>query len=155
MFFAALTACNKDDDLSIQGPPSIELDSETGIYTVKTGKTLIVAPDYKNVEGAVFSWTIDGKIYSKSPELEFSSDVTGEFYAVLRVDTEAGTAKEEIKIEVVDRTPPIISFLLPPQGLKVKQNTDYVLTPDIQHSDLPDFSIKWEIDGKEVSTETS
>lgn len=155
IILVALSSCNKDDELVIQGAPQIELDSETGIYTVKTGRTVIVSPSYKNVEGAIFTWTVDGKLYSASPVLEFSSEEKGEYFATLRVDTDFGSAKEEIKIEVVDRTPPIISFLLPPQGLKVKQNTDYVLTPDIQHSDLPDFSIKWEIDGKEVSTETS
>lgn len=155
IILVALSSCNKDDELVIQGAPQIELDSETGVYTVKTGRTVIVSPSYKNVEGAIFTWTVDGKLYSASPVLEFSSEEKGEYFAILRVDTEFGSAKEEIKIEVLDRTPPIISFLLPPQGLKIKQNTDYVLTPDIQHSDLPDFSIKWEIDGKEVSTETS
>ena len=151
----ALSSCNKNEELVIQGAPQIELDSETGIYTVKTNRTVIVSPSYKNVEGAIFSWTVNGKLYSTLQNLEFSSEEPGDYFIVLRVDTDFGSAKEEIKIEVVDRTPPIISFLLPPQGLKVKQNTDYVLTPDIQHSDLPDFSIKWEIDGKEVSTETS
>ena len=114
----ALSSCNKDDELVIQGVPQIELDSETGIYTVKTGRTVIVSPSYKNVEGAIFTWTVDGKLYSASPVLEFSSEEKGEYFAILRVDTEFGSAKEEIKIEVLDRTPPIISFLLPPQGLR-------------------------------------
>lgn len=151
----ALSSCNKDEDLVVQGAPQIELDSETGIYTVKTGRTVTVSPSYKNVEGAIFTWTVNGKLYSTAPVLEFSSEEKGEYFAIVRVDTEFGSAKEEIKIEVVDRTPPIVSFSLPPQGLRVKQNTDYVLSPDIQHSDLPDFSIKWEIDGKTVCTETS
>lgn len=151
----AISSCNKDEDLVIQGAPQIELDSETGIYTIKTGRTVTVSPSYKNVEGAIFTWTVDGKLYSTDSILEFSSEEQGEYFATIRVDTEFGSAKEEIKIEVVDRTPPIISFSLPPQGLKVKQNTDYVLTPDIQHSDLPDFSIKWELAGNIVSTEMS
>lgn len=70
----ALTSCNKDEDLVIQGNPQIELDSETGIYTVKIGRTVTVSPTYKNVEGAIYTWTVDGKLYSTSPILEFSSE---------------------------------------------------------------------------------
>ena len=74
-------------------------------------------------------------------------------YVNLRVDNANGYASEELKVEVKELTPPVISLMIPSQGLKVVQNTDYILTPDIQNDDLDNFSIEWLRDGKIVSTE--
>lgn len=61
------------------------------------------------------------------------------FYVKLRVDNAEGYAEEELKVEVKELTPPVISLALPSQGLKVVRNTDYTFTPDIQHSDVEGF----------------
>ena len=52
-------------------------------------------------------------------------------------------------------TPPVISFQLPSQGLKVMAGADYILAPDIQHTELDDFSIQWEHNGKIISTDVT
>lgn len=152
--FIALTSCNKDDNLyDNNGLPSVEFDSETGIYTVKLGRSLTITPEYKNVNNAVFAWNVDGKLVSTAPSLTFSSDVVGEYYVTLRVDTEVGSVKDEIKIEVVDLLPPVISFALPAQGIKVKRGTDYPLSPEIRYDEDDDFKIEWIIDNKVVGRE--
>ena len=56
-------------------------------------------------------------------------------------------AEEELKVEVKELTPPVISLALPSQGLKVVRNTDYTFTPDIQHSDVEGFKIEWVREG--------
>ena len=64
------TSCNKDEVITeeVGGQPIIELDSETGIYTVKVDHELTIAPTYQNVEDALFAWTIDCLLYtSPSP----------------------------------------------------------------------------------------
>lgn len=45
LFF--ITSCNKNDVITeeIKQAPIIELDSETGIYTIKVGRELTIAPD--------------------------------------------------------------------------------------------------------------
>lgn len=50
------TSCNKDEVITeeVGGQPIIELDSETGIYTVKVDHELTIAPTYQNVEDALF-----------------------------------------------------------------------------------------------------
>ena len=60
------TSCNKDEVITeeVGGQPIIELDSETGIYTVKVDHELTIAPTYQNVEDALFAWTIDGTLVS-------------------------------------------------------------------------------------------
>ncbi len=149
-------SCNKDDVITDNNrPPRIILDSETGIYTVKIGKTLNISPDYEYVENALFAWRINGRLVSSASELNFEAEEIGDFYINLRVDTEYGSAEEELKIEVKELTPPVISIALPSQGLKVLKSTDYVISPDIQHSDLDDFSIRWIRGGQTVSTGTS
>lgn len=154
IIFIALTSCNKDDNLyDNNGLPSVEFDSETGIYTVKQGRSITITPEYKNVNNAVFAWTIDGRLVSTSQSLTFSSDEIGDYFVTLRVDTEVGSVKDEIKIEVVDLLPPTISFLLPPQGLKVKKGTDYTLAPEIQNDEDDNFEIEWIIDNKVVGRE--
>lgn len=44
---AVLSSCNKNDLVEEDQPmaPEITLDSETGIYTVKVGRALTIAPD--------------------------------------------------------------------------------------------------------------
>ncbi|WP_289199534.1 PKD-like domain-containing protein [Bacteroides acidifaciens] len=154
IIFIALTSCNKDDNLyDNNGLPSVEFDSETGIYTVKQGRSITIIPEYKNVNNAVFAWTIDGRLVSTSQSLTFTSDEIGDYFVTLRVDTEVGSVKDEIKIEVVDLLPPTISFLLPPQGLKVKKGTDYSLAPEIQNDDDDNFEIEWIINNKVVGRE--
>ena len=63
------TSCNKDEVITeeVGGQPIIELDSETGIYTVKVDHELTIAPTYQNVEDALFAWTIDGTLVSSGP----------------------------------------------------------------------------------------
>ncbi|MCM1139716.1 MAG: cell surface protein [Muribaculum sp.] len=156
LFFILITfsSCNRDENLyDNNGTPIVEFESETGIYMVKQGHSITIEPVYKNVNNAVYAWNIDGKLVSTAPALTFSSDEVGEYYVTLRVDTENGSVKDEIKIEVVELLPPTISFLLPPQGLKVKRGTDYPLTPQIQNDEGDSFSIEWIIDNKVVGRE--
>ncbi len=135
------TSCNKDEVITeeVGGQPIIELDSETGIYTVKVDHELTIAPTYQNVEDALFAWTIDGTLVSSGPSLQRTWNECGDFYVKLRVDNAEGYAEEELKVEVKELTPPVISLALPSQGLKVVRNTDYTFTPDIQHSDVEGF----------------
>ena len=113
------TSCNKDEVITeeVGGQPIIELDSETGIYTVKVDHELTIAPTYQNVEDALFAWTIDGTLVSSGPSLQRTWNECGDFY-VKRVDNAEGYAEEELKVEVKELTPPVISLALPSQGLK-------------------------------------
>lgn len=152
LFFSS---CNKDEVITEEVPPIpvIEFDSENSHYTIKVGKELTVTPSYQYANNALFAWTIDGKLVSTEPVFKYKWDKDCEVYVNLRVDNANGYASEEIKVEVQELTPPVISLMIPSRGLKVVQNTDYILTPDIQNDDLDNFSIEWLRDGKIVSTE--
>ena len=93
------TSCNKDEVITeeVGGQPIIELDSETGIYTVKVDHELTIAPTYQNVEDALFAWTIDGTLVSSGPSLQRTWNECGDFYVKLRVDNAEGYAETATK----------------------------------------------------------
>lgn len=105
--FAILTACNIDEEFYA---PKIILDSETGVYTVKHGREIVIAPEYEHAEDATFSWTMDGEVISISPSLSFMQEESGEYFITLVVTTEYGSDEEEIRVDVVDLEIPTVSI---------------------------------------------
>ena len=104
---AFLTACNINEEYFA---PKIILDNETGVYTVKYGREIVIKPDYENAEYATFSWTMDGEVLGISPSLSFSHEEVGEYFITLKVTTEYGSDEEEIRIDVVELEIPTVSI---------------------------------------------
>lgn len=147
-----LTSCNKDDvieDSSLR--PEIILDSDTGVYTVKTGCELTISPTVENAAGASYSWIIDDEVVGTGPALTVKYDEVQEVYVTFRVVTPGGRAEADLRIDVVQSAPPVISLIIPEGGIKVLPNTDYEIVPDFGNAD-DDFSCRWLIDGKEVGS---
>ena len=84
MALAALltTACNKDEVIldDRDHAPVITLDSESGVYTVKTGRELTIAPTVEYAEGATYSWIVDGKLAGSEPTYTAVFTELGEVY---------------------------------------------------------------------------
>lgn len=133
--------------------PRILLDNESGIYTTKAGRQITVSPEYENAdEGAVFSWVLEsGEELSSAPVLEFVSDETGRFYVSLTVSTDGGMDKADIRIDVLDLTPPEITLPGAEDGFVILQGSFLELKPAVASS--LETSYRWSVDGKEVSTE--
>lgn len=147
-----LFSCNKDEEISqdVTVSPVIELDSEDGIYVVKIGKEVVIEPTYQNVDYAIYSWKCNGRIISDEPQLRYTFDECGSYYVTLRVDTKDTSAEEEIRVDVNELAPPVISLVTPTTGLKVVAGREYILTPDIQNAE--GATCLWILDGKEVGT---
>ncbi len=150
-----LFSCNKDEEISqdVTVPPVIELDSEDGIYVVKIGKEVVIEPTYQNVDYAVYSWKCNGRIISDEPQLRYTFDESGSYYVTLQVDTRDASAEEEIRIDVNELAPPVISLVTPSLGFNVLAGREYILTPDIQNAEGATYL--WTLDGKEVGTENT
>ncbi len=132
--------------------PRILLDNESGIYTTKAGRQITVSPEYENAEGAVFSWVLEsGEELSSAPVLEFVSDETGRFYVSLTVSTDGGMDKADIRIDVLDLTPPEITLPGAEDGFVILQGSFLELKPAVASS--LETSYRWSVGGKEVSTE--
>lgn len=148
-------ACNKNEVITgnAASAPRILLESETGIYTVKAGRELTLSPRVENGEDAVYAWYLDDEIIGSERELTIKWDRIGAYYITFCVRTSAGTAEEELKVEVTELTPPVISLPVPPGGLKVVAGREHVFAPTLQHDNLEGFRIEWLRDGTCVSTE--
>lgn len=142
---ASLCSCNKDNLIENASgqKPVITLDSEYGVYTVKIGHELTIAPEFSNIGDATITWTLDGRVVSYGTQWTTIWNEQGEFYVTITAENPAGTTVEELRVDVLDLTPPVISLRIPDDGLKVAANTDYEFTPDIQHADTGDFRIDW------------
>ncbi|MBO5204974.1 MAG: cell surface protein [Prevotella sp.] len=147
--------CNKDELVTdgSQGAPSIIFDDESGgIYTVKTGRELTVSPVFKNVEDAIITWTLNGKIVCREQSYTAVWQDLGEHYVKVKAVNSAGKAEEEIRVDVVELTPPAIELKVPAEGLKIVVNTEYTFEPVFAFDDLDGFKVEWLIDDIPMGT---
>lgn len=147
-------ACNKDavieEKTSLK--PTIEFDSESGVYLVKVGREFQITPSYKHAEGAVYSWVYDGKIISEEASLRYRFDAPGEYFITLSVVTKSGSAEEELKVSVAELTPPVISIFSPLQGFYFLAGQEFFIRPDVQNKEGATY--RWTLDGQEVGRDS-
>lgn len=117
--------------------------TEYGIYTTKVGRQLTIAPTYRYVENAVYSWRLQttGRIISTEPTLEYTfasvneTDEAG-YYLTLEVTNRNGTSTEELLVQVLELTPPTIRI---DEQVEVVRKHEYEFTPDVQAKDISEF----------------
>ncbi len=143
-------SCNIDDDIEALPKPQIVFDSSDGIYTVKIGHELTLAPQIVNGDGAEIAWSIDGEVVCREPSFTRVWTVPGRFYVSVVVSAAGGTARDEIAVDVLEKTPPQVSLRTPEGGIRVARGTDYRLAPIYRHDDVEGFGVRWLIDGGEV-----
>ena len=144
-----LSSCIIDEPITTDNPPEIRLDSETGIYTVKLGRELIIAPNYESAEEASYLWILNGDVIGTAPSLSFVREEVGEYYIVLTVTTEAGSDSEEIRVDVVDLEIPTVS-IAGNDYLLVALGTDVQLNATVRVTSLP-TTLAWSVNGNKVS----
>lgn len=127
IFILLFSSCIIDEPITVPNPPTIRLDSENGIYTVKCGREIVIAPNYEFADSAQFYWTMNGEVIGTAPSLTFMREELGEYFVVLTVSTDGGTDTEEIRIDVVELEIPTVSIagndnLIVALGAEVKLN---------------------------------
>ena len=156
LLFALLVACNKDDVIEDEIPqlPVISFENENNIFTAKVNREIVITPTVEYAPNPRFSWYSGTRLVGVEASFRKTYHQTGEEFLRLVVDSDKGSAEEELKIEIVELTPPQISLALPTQGLKVMAGTDYELKPEIKFRE-EEFQISWWVNGEEVSSEES
>ena len=143
------SSCNIDDVITTELPPKIILDSESGIYTVKHGREIIIAPDYKNAENANYCWSMNGEVICTSPNLSFKKEKIGEYYITITVTTDAGKDEEEIRVNVVDLEIPTVTIAVSKKQT-VTIGTTIKLHASVRETSLP-TTLVWDLNGEVVS----
>ena len=145
------TGCSKDDDTPPRpAPPEITLDSPTSIYTVKSGREIEIRPTYKNADGATFAWRMDKELLGEEPVLRFRTERSGSYYITLTVTAHGGTDEEELRIDVLDLTPPTITLPGADKGFTLLLGSELALRPQV--ASTLETSFRWILDGKTVGT---
>ena len=148
VFVVILTSCNIDDEYFA---PKIILDNETGIYTVKYGREIVVKPSYEHAEKATYCWTMEGEVLGISPSLSFSQQEVGEYYVTLKVTTEYGSDEEEIRIDVVELEIPTVS-IAGNKKVTVTVGAEVLLNATVRETSLP-TKFAWTVNDVIVSNE--
>lgn len=147
------SSCNIDEELTTMLPPKIVLDSETGIYTVKQGREIVIAPVYEQAEGATYCWTMNDRVIATTPSLSFKSDTLGEYFITVAIRTEGGSDEEEIKVDVVDLEVPTVT-IAGEKNLTVVVGAELNFTASVRQTSLP-TTFSWSLNSVEVGYELS
>ena len=150
---AISSSCNIDEEITTALPPEIILDSETGIYTVKESREIVIAPHYESAEGATYSWTMNGEVLSTSSSLSFIGEAVGEYFITITVTTNGGTDSEEIRVDVIALEVPIVSIAGNKKQM-VAIGTEVKLSATVRESTLP-TTLVWSINSESVGEESS
>ncbi|MBQ4278812.1 MAG: cell surface protein [Rikenellaceae bacterium] len=148
-----MASCGKSEEQGNPGPPQIALDSPTGTYVVKVGRTLVIAPTYQNDAGAMYVWKIDGRIVGREKTYTVSTAETGTLYITLEVTTDYGTEDIEMRVDIVDRQLPAIALSIPDGGYRIVVGSPLELEPLVENIDGATFL--WTVNGSDAGTEQS
>lgn len=135
-------ACSDDDKVNI-GTPNLTFNSENGEYRVKIGKEVVLKAQIKDAVNPIYSWKLDGQIVSTDTTFLFSGKQAGEYFVNFRLDADNGSVEEQVKVSVVDKALPEISFegsFAPFSGI------DYPIAPTVANSEGASYT--WRVDGK-------
>ena len=147
------SSCNIDEEITTSLPPKIHLDSISGIYTVKVGREVIIAPSYENAEGATYSWKMDGRLIGNDASLVFSRESVGEHYITLTVTASTGSDSEEIRVDVIELEIPMVT-IAGRESVIVALGTEVALNASVRKTSLP-TTFSWSINDEVVSDELS
>lgn len=145
------SSCNIDEEITASLPPKIYLDSDSGVYTVKQGREVIIAPSYDNVEGATYSWRMDGRLIGNDASLAFMREAVGEYYILLTVTADTGSDSEEIRVDVVELEIPMVT-IAGSDNITVAVGSEVKLNASVRKTSLP-TTFAWSVNDEVVSEE--
>lgn len=142
------SSCNRDGVITIDSLPEIILGSEEGVYSVKQGEEIRIAPNYTNVEDAEFEWVMDNEVVCRERAYIFLAEEIGSYYITLRVTTPIGSDEEELRVDVVEREIPTIEIIGEAHRI-LCVGTAIELHTAVAETNLS-TTISWSLDGESV-----
>lgn len=152
LIIIAVTGCTEEGKNSLPAPPVIILDNESSIYVTKAGREIVISPTYENSENSLFSWMLDETEICNEPSLHFTEEETGRYFVTLKVSNDGGSDEEELRIDVMELTPPRITIPGAEEGFVILLGSELEIEPDI--SSPLETTFRWILDGREVSTDS-
>ena len=150
---AFFSSCNIDEEITTTLTPKIVLDNETGVYAVKQGREIIIAPKYESAEDATYRWTMEGKVLGTSPSLSFMQEQVGEYFITIAIMTDGGSDEEEIRVDVVELEIPTVSIAGHKQQT-IAVGTSLNLSVAVRETSLP-TTLCWSVNGVSAGDEAT
>jgi hypothetical protein len=147
-----LSGCNGGRELFTLPAPEIILEDPDGIYTLKLGNTLTLAPQVRYGQDAVYAWLMDGKTVSTQSVYVFNADQPGTYYLTFKVIRQDITVGKDIRIDVERKAVPAIFFAIPEKGFFIKPDSTLILRPIVENCQSATYL--WTINDVEVSRDS-
>ena len=148
-----LAACSRDEVIPALALPEIVLSSDDNTYTTLVDHEITVAPLFRNLGGGEVIWVLDGMEVEHGPVLRFTSATEGAYYFTVTATNSSGSTSEDIRINVVRASAPVIRLMVPQDGYRVQAGKEITFTPQVINDEVADFEMAWSVDGRDVSTE--
>ena len=142
------SSCNRDEVLTAD-LPEIIIEGD-GIYSVKVGEELRLAPDYRNSDGATFEWRIGDDVVGTERAYVFMAEEAGEVYITISVTTDAGNDSEELRIDVTEPDTPAIDIAM--EDITVAVGFKQTITATVRKTEH-ECEIRWIVNDEEVATD--
>jgi hypothetical protein len=150
IFSVMLLSCSKNEQQPEHTAPSISFVSGDGERKLKIGESLTLTAIVENVDRPVFSWKIDGTIVSTETTFTFVAEKLGEYFVNFRVDAGNGSVERQIKVSVLEKTPPKITL---GASIIAFAGIDAEFVAEAENAE--NAAYVWKLNGKQVSTDIS
>lgn len=144
---AVASSCNSDEVITLPPAPKIILEGD-GIYSVKCGYEIRIAPEYRDAEDATYSWVIEGEtVCTERAYVHYGAEL-GSVYVTLTVANDNGSDSRELRIDVVQREIPTIAIFGASNRCMVVGSSE-LFTATVRECSIP-ATIKWQLAGEDV-----
>ncbi len=144
------SSCNRDEVITAI-LPEIIIEGD-GVYSVKVGEEIRLAPEYRNAEGAKFEWRIDEEVVGTERAYVFMAEEAGEYYVKLTVTTDSGSDSEEMRIDVTELDTPAIEIAM--DDIVVAVGYKQTITATLRKTEH-ECEVVWSVNGEEVAKDVT
>lgn len=146
-----LFSCDDDSEIE-QEKPAISFENEEGIYSVKIGNTLEIAPVVTNAEEPFYSWKMDGKIVGQDSAYSFPAETVGQYFLTFSVNAVSGIAERELRVDVLDQMPPRVKLPSVEGVISVIAGQELRIEPEV--SPRAGATYLWQLNREDASTDS-
>ena len=144
------SSCNRDEVITTL-LPEIILEGD-GVYSVRVGEEIRLAPEYRNAEGATFEWRIDNNVVGTERAYVFQATEAGEVYVSISVTTDSGSDTEELRIDVGEAETPAIDIAM--EDIIVAVGFKQTITATVRKTEH-ECQVTWIVNNEEVAKDVT
>jgi len=102
VLMVVISSCNRDEVITTSLPPKIIVEGN-GLYRLRLGEEISIAPKYENSDNATYSWEIEGVEVCTLATYDFTASSVGITKIALTITTSSGSDSVLFTITTIDR----------------------------------------------------